>query len=69
MDCGHLGATGEAGGIAEVKPTETCLRCKGKRTIQVLGCGGDYETWSCPDCRPEEAYRPDPTEIPDGEAD
>ena len=48
---------------------ETCPRCKGKRTIEVLGTGGDYETWPCPDCRPEESKQQDSTEIPDGESD
>jgi hypothetical protein len=31
-----------------------CDRCRNARTIQALGCGGDYETFFCPKCRPEE---------------
>lgn len=38
--------------------TETCKTCDGKRTVRVLGTGGDYEDWPCPDCR-EKEYRKD----------
>jgi hypothetical protein len=36
---------------------EKCEHCgweKGRGTVQVLGGGGDYETWPCPVCRPKE---------------
>lgn len=31
-----------------------CPMCKGTRGSRVLGGGGDYEDWPCPECRPEE---------------
>jgi len=30
-----------------------CQRCDGEKTIRVLGCGGDYEDWPCPECQSE----------------
>ena len=29
---------------------EICPRCLGKKTIRVLGSGGDFEDWPCPMC-------------------
>jgi hypothetical protein len=32
------------------KDQEKCECCKGSGTIRVLGGGGDYENWPCPEC-------------------
>lgn len=40
--------------------TEVCPRCRcqrGNGTIKVLGSGGDYEDWPCPECRPADYDR------------
>ena len=34
--------------------TEICPRCLGKKTIRVLGSGGDFEDWPCPMCEKAE---------------
>jgi hypothetical protein len=41
--------------IREAKEKPKCPRCGstfGHGTICVLGGGGDYENWPCPECRP-----------------
>ncbi|HXJ73796.1 MAG TPA: hypothetical protein VNM37_13135 [Candidatus Dormibacteraeota bacterium] len=52
-----------------------CPTCKGRRSVKVLGGGGDYEDWPCSACRPEEhakamnnAYHPGSNAY-DGSAD
>lgn len=34
-----------------------CPRCSNQRVIRVLGAGGDYENWACPQCRPKDYQR------------
>ncbi len=39
-----------------MEQSEKCTRCgciAGLGIIKVLGCGGDYEDWPCPQCQPE----------------
>lgn len=45
--------------LATLSGSATCDRCNGRRTIHVLGCGGDYEDWPCPICGPAEHNRTD----------
>jgi len=64
----RIGETAEAGFAPSTgSAAATCKRCDGGRTIRVLGGGGDYEDWPCPECT--EYHKPDASEYEDGESD
>jgi hypothetical protein len=45
---------------SEIRLRPICQSCKcrsGTGTVKVLGCGGDYYDWPCPECRTGEYER------------